>query len=157
MSVELSLGDTRLLKLAEHLENGKLGHEIFDFRVFNKDVEKYDDEGREFFDYVSPKAYFCGTNGCAIGECVTVFPDKWTFNYVSEPVLLGDYPRFGLLHDSLASAMQFFDLNPLEVHHLFIPCMQKLRWGMYLDSDATKEDVARNIRRFVELRSKNQL
>lgn len=47
----------RLLKLAEHLEVGELGHEVFDFTVYGG----------------------CGFAGCALGECPTVFPDDWAF------------------------------------------------------------------------------
>ena len=42
----------RLLRLADHLDHGKLGHEEFDFKQYNDTTES-----------------MCGTAGCAIGEC----------------------------------------------------------------------------------------
>ena len=46
----------RLLKLAKHLESGKLHHKTFDLNT-----------------------YHCGTRGCAIGECPKVWPKLWKF------------------------------------------------------------------------------
>lgn len=43
----------RLLKIAEHLEAGKLGHKKFDFRYFNNGAKD---------------ARGCGTSGCAVGS-----------------------------------------------------------------------------------------
>jgi len=114
----------RLLKLAQHLETGKLGHDGFDFKV-------YHDEGD------------CGTVGCAIGECPTVFPDDWEIDR-HEPVLRG-------YSSQAQSAMNFFFINRPQYHHLFVPNMQKPSQfgGVDLDGDATKEQVAANIRSFV--------
>jgi hypothetical protein len=54
----------RLLKLAKHLENGRPGgHEVFDFSIWSVGPVGY---GRQ-----------CGTSGCALGECPTLFPDQW--------------------------------------------------------------------------------
>lgn len=58
------VGARRLLKLAEHLERGKLGHKTFDMGTLNSGPR--DKKG-------------CGTSGCAIGECPIVFPKYWRF------------------------------------------------------------------------------
>lgn len=41
-----------------------------------------------------------------------------------------------------------------EYNHLFMPYRQNKKWGQMLNDRATKEEVAENIIRFVELRSK---
>ena len=58
----------RIRKLIAHLRGGKLGHEIFDMRVFN------DAPG---CDEISEIA--CGTRGCALGECPVIWPRSWAF------------------------------------------------------------------------------
>lgn len=59
----------RLRQLADHLLNGKLGHQIFNFAFYNdRFINK------------------CGTSGCAIGECPIVFPDDWIWTEDGDPV-----------------------------------------------------------------------
>lgn len=131
----------RLLKLADHLENGKLGHKKFDFSAYHAD---------EFGHYYKEPEN-CGHLGCAIGECPVVFPEDWGFgldcglDYV--PLLLNG-EGFG---DPELSSMNFFGLTWEEHMHLFNPCAQDTDayGGVDLAGDATKEQVASNIRAFV--------
>ncbi len=126
----------RLLKLADHLLNGKLGHEKFNINCWNVGI--FDDKG-------------CGTAGCAIGECPIVFPESWEFNPItSYPVLIG--MSIGILH----SIHSFFGLSRNEKNHLFHARGQKpdIYGGSILSENATKEEVANNIKIFVELKTK---
>lgn len=126
-----------LLELARHLEEGKLGHKKFDFSMFN-DISS------------APK---CGTAGCAVGELPILFPKKWVWNQFGEPVLWSssrdeadDYNE-----NTLDDVAYFFDLSDAEVHHLFVPELQEteLYGGRDLSSDATRYQVACNIREFI--------
>lgn len=122
----------RLLKLAEHLETGKLGHEVFDFSQFN-----------------NANTNICGTAGCAIGECPVIWPDEWEFCTVGLPTLKDKYTPRG-------SATSFFGIISKEYDHLFIPTHQNINeyGGKVLGIDATKEQVATNIREFVKRKEK---
>ena len=55
--------EDRLLRLAEHLEVGKLWHDEFNFTIVS---------GTGFLQNGS-----CGTIGCAIGECRFLWPEVW--------------------------------------------------------------------------------
>jgi hypothetical protein len=118
----------RLLALADHLEFGNLGHEKFDFKIFNNS------NGPE-----------CGTLGCAIGECPILWPRDWCFDFEGDPVLSeGDHMV------PMECAMEWFDIRRSMAHHLFNPTDQSSDYGgRYLDPNATKEQVAGNIRAFV--------
>jgi hypothetical protein len=126
----------RLLKLAEHLETGKLGHEQFDFGHYNVDLD---------LNAAGPK---CGAFGCAIGECPILFPDDWKFDGCGLPSL-----RIGSVYAS-SDARSFFDIDISECDHLFYPDSQvpDLHGGVNLGICATKEEVAANIRSFVALK-----
>ncbi len=123
----------RLLKLADHLENGKLGHEVFDFGQYNAgDMNKNG----------------CGTNGCAIGECPIVFPEDWEFRGLV-PKLIA-MPTW----DATDSGQFYFDITLDQYKHLFIPeCQIEEYGGIELYENATKEQVAANIREFVKRKS----
>ena len=136
----------RLLKLADHLEKGKLFHDMFNFGLYSTAHET---------NPIIPAAVgggtTCGTMGCALGECPTVFPDEW--------VLIRGYPNIvaevveGYAGAPRNSAAKFFDIDPRAVDHLFYPDHQNIiRYGgKDLNSTATKEEVAANIRAFVEV------
>lgn len=144
----------RLEKLAKHLETGKLGHKFFDFSEYSfTDSE----DGRK------RNPYHCGTAGCALGECPVVFPKSWRF-------LKGDTPFFVRILPALPcepkpltngrdrpfrSACRFFELSADEAEHLFYPNGQRpLRFGgRTLDQDATRKQVARNMRAFIKVKS----
>lgn len=130
----------RLLKLARHLETGKLGHERFDFSTYSsiRHNEAFKENG-------------CGTMGCALGECPIVWPKQWHFetytSLTSEPFLSTDST-----YDTTDDAMKFFDISEDEVMHLFMPAHQQpdLYGGSVLIGKVTKEEVAANIREFVK-------
>lgn len=116
----------RLIKLAKHLESGKLGHKRFDFSQFNGEM-----------DPVEPKPYTCGTAGCALGECPIIFPKQWRFDSNSFPALRrGDASGY-------EAGAEFFGLNGVEVRSLFDPS------DSGLGGKATRKQVAKRIRQFV--------
>ena len=137
----------RLLKLAAHLERGELGHAEFNFAVFNGG--KYNRNG-------------CGTMGCAIGECPFVWPQEWKFdkNFRNFLPVLRSYkgtPKAYLLVESTSySALKFFGITYVEFEELFVPGV-KITWRSppsSLGINATKEEVAANIREFVTWKEK---
>ena len=125
----------RLRKLYDHLKNGKLGHSEFNFNFFNwsDDARDYDEKG-------------CGTMGCAVGELPFVFPRYWEFKY-HNPYLKGS--DTGL--SSLGLASEFFGISYEEATHLFIPDLQQPEryGGVHLDANATRQQVADNILKFL--------
>jgi hypothetical protein len=126
----------RLLKLATHLESGKLGHERFKFSAYNS-FPKNQDRG--------PR---CGTAGCAIGECPIVWPRRWRFGSGGYPCIVGcdDQPRW--------SGTEFFGLDLDEYNHLFVPYNQNpcQFGGRELGLNATRGQVAKGIREFVKIK-----
>jgi hypothetical protein len=135
MSHPRQLTIDRLTKIAEHLERGQLGHEEFYFGHWNADEQ-----------YNQLEENGCGYCGCAIGEAPFVFPDEWHFKD-GVPVLR-EAP-----HDCFAawSGMRFFDLPRAAFEHLFLPLEQEpmVYGGKILFADATREEVAANIREFI--------
>lgn len=120
----------RLLQLADHLEKGKLGHEVFDFRNIN---------------IGNTEPNVCGTNGCAIGEMPIVWPDKIVFS--QNTVMELSSQKYGF-----SAAAHFFgiDLDD-EAEFLFAPLERSdFRHPSMLYGRATKEHVAAHIRKFVE-------
>ena len=109
----------RLLRLAEHLERGRLSHEKFDYRYVHS---------------------CCGTSGCAIGEMPAIWPDRfymrpYSTNYHTV------YNQNGL--HTYEAAAQFFAIPVEESRFLFSSNYNNL------DSCASKEEVAAHIRSFV--------
>lgn len=124
--------DKRLLKLAKHLESGKLGHKKFDFGVVNA-TKQY-----------GPAGYECGYAGCAGGELPILFSSYFTW---------ADFPYKYFTDETEYKIRKFFDLNVEDFKCLFMPTV--LMEGYYrerLPADATKEEVALRIRDFVALR-----
>lgn len=124
----------RLLKLADHLEHGQLGHQVFDFNSYNT--------GQNGKSHHAPS---CGYAGCAIGECPVIF-SEWRYDLQGWPYLPG--------HESIISIQVFFGLNWASADHLFMPNSQEPSdfGGKHLSVGATKEQVAANIRAFVALK-----
>ena len=122
----------RLLKLAEHLESGELGHQKFDFSRFNNTTE--------------PK---CGTAGCAIGELPVIDRRNWMWNNVGSPVLR--VPARGS-YSPIGDAAAYFGIPYAAASHLFLPHGQDTEQfgGRKLGDRAKREQVAANIRAFVE-------
>ena len=129
----------RLLKLAAHLETGELGHEVFDFALIN------DAQGPE-----------CGTRGCAIGELPIVFPDEWKFSsrgsvFMSSPLEERRVNESGVrTFFSLSDKEYLFLFTPFDGPHSYMPI-----WYKVTDTEAKKEEVAANIRRFVAWKEEN--
>jgi hypothetical protein len=128
----------RLEKLATHLEKGKLGHDKFDFSALH-DVTS------------------CGTAGCALGECPTVFPRQWKLSgsYHPDPRLRRTRKAPG---DSFCDAEYFFGLTGSEAMHLFHPNEQNTDafGGKHLGESATRRQVASNIRAFIKKMEKTK-
>lgn len=136
----------RLLKLAEHLEIGILGHKNFNFNVLNSQ---------------STEEHMCETSGCAIGELPIIFPEEWKWK--KYPARINTYsPR--LIKDDRGGTWkevdQFFDLTSDESRVLFIPyyyygkesiIIREIELSQ-LDENATKEEVAAHIREFIRLK-----
>ncbi len=119
----------RLLKLANHLLNGKLGHKTFNFAIYNSNGDG------------SIPINKCGTVGCAIGECPIVFPRSWTFDRHGLPVLKIYEDNFVMA--PYESGCKFFGIEYEDYIKLFTPNLSTNR-------HATKEQVANNIIKFVE-------
>lgn len=139
----------RLLKLATHLEKGKLGHRKFNFGLYND------------------KEFKCGTSGCAIGECPIAFPKDWEFRNDQIVCLVNQrQSEFSDGYDmNNAAAKKFFGITEAEYCHLFLPTptyastsdiQQNVRkyGGSVLGVRAKKEQVAANIRAFVKVMRK---
>jgi hypothetical protein len=127
-----------LLQLADHLENGKLGHQRFHFGFYNGGPtdDRYAD---------TPELKNCGTSGCAIGECPFIFPG-WFFNVHFEP-------RYEKYASTVLSATGFFDLDWLQYLHLFINNSHRIEayGGKLLNAQASRIEVAGNIRTFCRI------
>ncbi len=117
----------RLLKLANHLLFGKLAHAKFDFGSYNTWPEE--------------EKNFCGTSGCAIGECPAIFSGwRWTPN---QRVLFGCHQR------TSDSGQEFFGLTHKEYLALFTPGVYREWASGELDENATRVQVAENIFEFL--------
>ena len=129
----------RLTKLGNHLLKKKLGHVEFYF-------------GHYHVNFDAPKG-FCGTSGCALGECPTAFPKQWKFNETDDPVIKENTPPF-------ESATIFFGITRSEANHLFAPHYQIPRMlhpnlkRQELGDKATAKEVSENILHFVEIKKK---
>lgn len=129
----MTTGHKRLLKLAEHLEHGKLGHDKFDFMFISAD-------------YDTGAGKSCGTMGCAIGELPYAFPEDFKMDEDRNPLL-----RRGRSEYESDDQCKWFGIDQQERLHLFFPDEQSplLFGGTDLSVNATKEQVAANIRAFV--------
>ena len=135
----------KLIQLAEHLLNGKLGHEKFNFDTFNSF-----DCGKRPEDKDIGTENVCGTSGCAIGECPVLWPIEWKFSKVGvslfgtpvagRPVLI-DCEKYE--EGTMDSACTFFDIDYKVYDYLFLP--KAPGRPNSLKSNATKEEVAGRI------------
>ena len=155
----------RLLKIANHLKSGELGHKEFNFSVINgfRTVERDSAYGPTDIDELSfwacegipdeayaKKEINCGTLGCAIGEFPIIFSEDWSFNQI------GMLTHIGGRGDIWVTTGNYLNLSPTEVEHLFIPNEQCLYKAEMLGDDATKEQVADNILHFIEMKEKEE-
>lgn len=125
------LSKERLEKLATHLESGELEHKRFDFGNYSVTRQ-------------------CVTAGCALGECPAIWPEHWEKRPTSipgrfDPVISGE-------QEPDDSAEAFFQLSSEECDHLFYPSEQQPEefGGIFLGCDATRHEVASNIREFIK-------
>lgn len=125
----------RLMKLANHLLKGKLGHKYFDFNYYNTNGNAV----------CQPNS--CGFSGCALGEMPIIWPKDWRFhgNHITSiDNKQSQYDWFGIKHDDYS--------------YLFVPQVEhynKLKTSVgYRVSKcglfATKEQVAKQIIKFVK-------
>lgn len=140
--METKIRTDLLRQLADHLLNGKLGHEEFYFGSFNTIAINIENT--------------CGTKGCAAGECPIIWPDQWRFaknrtvRLINNPIPSNTDVWLDLGH--------FFGLTPEMVLHLFVPSegdedggftevyqIEDTFGGEILEYNATKEEVAKNI------------
>lgn len=120
----------KLLKLADALEHLPHYEGFIDEEAF---------KGSTFlFDFRNVRAvYSCGSVGCAIGYTPNVFPEEVTVE--------------GLQDESYFSvARRLFNLPPAAIHRLFTPTGCGVVEGSQLLGSATAQEVAANIREFVE-------
>jgi len=118
-------GYKRLLKLADHLESDKRGHDLFDFGVYHR-------------------LGGCGTSGCGLGECPTLWK-SWKF--------IEGFPRVKGM-EVRESAEFWFELSISEAIYLFYPAGMGWRSnvGVLLNHTATAHEVAENMRAFVAMK-----
>jgi hypothetical protein len=129
-----TVGMERLKRLLEHMEHGKLSVRRFDFRIIRND---------------------CGTAGCMAGELPGLFPE-WEFflkpDFSDAPGvrLKGEFSDLGLIY----GAMWFFGLERTEVLDLFFPAGPLEETAGRLPYEATREEVAANLRKFIRRKAK---
>ena len=131
----------RLLKLANHLLKGKLGHDVFNFTCYNANIDS------------SPlaKRRECGSCGCAIGEMPIVWPKFWGFDY--HVVVNKKIKVFRWEHQKEWFGITYTDYDFLfcPVSHYFGVFVQtSVGTRRRLTRSATKEQVAKNIIKFVK-------
>ena len=124
------MNSERLLKLADHLEHGKLGHKVFVYRSWNTNKAGIGNPYPEW-----PSGDRCGYAGCAASECRVLWPDEWKFAPQLTSKTTGK-----IEYEALAD---WFDISEHDAKVLF-------------DSEtngpgplATKEEVTEHIRAFV--------
>jgi len=138
----------RLLKLADHLESGKLGHQVFDFGVVNAMLYKK---------YPRQVPHGCGTHGCAIGELPILFPRSWGW-IDGDPVLEKKPVHYTRnLRISLNQRVAgFFGIAEEAAELLFVAHRFCAVWNKKpLSRNSGRKVVADSLRRFVEWRRKN--
>ncbi len=135
----------RLLKLAAFLD--KLPRSHFDFNTVRSKVE------------VTPQNT-CGTVGCAIGWCPTVFPRVCkTTRKGSCLSVNGRIVNGGGFFDSDAHwavvGERLFDMDIDDAYALFTPGNDAPNDSKSLGENATPKQVAKRIRRYVAWKQKN--
>ena len=152
----------RLKKLADHLQTGKLGHDVFNINVYNENPVPTPIENSPDSDYIpSTEADYhegCAVMGSAIGECPIVFPAEWVFAKsndgplgISYTPVLRDIPNISM-NSPIVSAFHFFQIAYPEYEHLFTAHNQaplKLGGG-FLRINAKPQDVAFNLYEFIK-------
>lgn len=133
--VSKELSRERLLAIAAHLEKPQkeLHHEYFNFTV------------------VRELSHSCGSSGCAIGEAPVIFPDHFEYTDRWVQAKGGSAANLGF------SFQEFLGIDWDHMNTLFMPksfasfkTKALTQAGIYhLPKSATKEEVAANIRQYV--------
>jgi len=124
-----------LLKLADHLERGQLGHKNFDYNAINL-VEQG----------IPAEPNGCGSSGCALGEMPIVFPDDWEFVSIGSHIHSVTRKKDVNSEWLALSVAQYFEITCNQVEYLFCPASTINP----LFGNATRHQVAQHIRDFVE-------
>lgn len=140
----------RMLKWADHIEKGKLGHERFDMRWLHRSGA-YTLDG------------FCGTVGCALGELPVIFPRLFRFVGNGVRKIKDDWFVF-------AALKEHFDITQGEANCLFdrSPTFRnqerkEQQWSdreffpaSILSCSNSRESIAGSMHRFVEWKMKGE-
>lgn len=123
----------RLIRLAEHLESGKLGHTYFSATSISKGKRKKNGCGR------------CGNHA---GEIPFLHPEEWEWDDMGE---LDFEPFLKNSNDCEESLQQWFGLDLPMLHHLFFSGWQIPGYygGQEITKDTTADEIANLIREFV--------
>ena len=122
---QLGMNKERLVKIAEHLESGKLGADKFDYSSYG---------------YKSD----CGSAACAIGEFATIFPMDW-YNEVSKNRNgFGVYQLYPTMYRSDlgidSCIIKYLGISQSEVDFIFYDQPES----------STASDIAKVIREFIK-------
>ena len=118
----------RLRKLADFLD--KLQRSHFDFAIVRGKYSPF--PGND-----------CGTVGCAIGWCPTVFPKACHINVAGQAVRID-----GRYRSYFAAGARLFGMSDDDAYHLFTPREPSPATGRDLSYFATHKQVARRIRTY---------
>lgn len=132
-----------LNKLADFLDTLPRSH--FDFSIVRKETRR------------PTKANTCGTVGCAIGWCPTVFPrlctapvsytDEWIAKGYKIDMWAGGHAEMG---------RRLFGISNDDAYLLFTPLEPSPADQDMLGSSATPKQVAKRIRTYIAWRKKNR-
>ena len=133
----------RLLRLAEHLENGRPGgHRRFDFALAHEGTatEKH-----------------CGSVGCALGDCLAIWPEdsrvrEWFVGGVPIRQVRSERAYYATAYPHCVTrAANFFEISKDDAGGLFLP--EAARWWRpgRLSDRATAKRVAASIRAYVKV------
>jgi len=133
----------RLHLIYTHLMTGNLSQE-FDFSQITSAEYQY-----EVPHLVAVNE--CDTLGCAIGEFPQIWPEEFDYKEDKYRVIVKRKTPFDM--GAYASFAEWFDISIEAFDHLFEPSSQRTSefGGEYLLEIATREQVAGNIKAFMEI------
>ncbi len=146
----MAINFKRLLKLADFLD--KLPRSHFNFREIILEVPK-------------TKEVACGTVGCAIGWCPTVFPrlckafkprgimlykDQSIVRAIGHSIAVPKRFFGGIYGTHAVAAYHLFGIPPNDAQSLFTPNMMSPADDGILSAEATPKQVAKRIRTYVK-------
>lgn len=154
----------RLLKLARHLQKGKLGHLEFNFYDWHQTFK----HASTYKHYSVPKSQqrsYCGFAGCAVGEIPVAFPELAAFGRAGSKHIFRNKQADGKLvplkqewhvqlgenshlSDELIFAAIFFDIPVSDAVALFVP-HEKRWWADHRLYNASAHEVGESIADYV--------